>query len=45
MQIDNKTLQNVLNFEYFGTAVTSKYCIRNEIKSSLDSGTAYYYSV
>lgn len=34
MQIDNKSFQNVVKLKYFGTAVTNKYCIQKEIKST-----------
>jgi len=43
--IPNKSSDNLAKFKYLGTAVTNKICIREEIKSTVNSRNACYHSV
>ena len=45
MRIDNRSFERVEEFKYFGTTLTNQNSIREEIKSTLKSGNACYYSV
>ena len=42
---DNISLEMVEEFRYSGTTLTNQYFIKEEIKSRLNSGNAYYHSV
>ena len=45
MKIDNSSIERVEEFKYFGTTLTNKNSIQEEIKSRLKVGNACYYSV
>ena len=45
MRIDNITFDRVEDFKYLGTTLTHQNSIREEIKSRLKSGNAFYHSV
>ena len=45
VRIDNSTFERVEEFKYFGTNLTIRNSIREEIKSSRRSGNACYHSV
>jgi hypothetical protein len=45
IRIANESLEKVVKFKYLGMTLTNQNDIHNEIKSRLNSGNAYYYSV
>jgi hypothetical protein len=45
IRIATESFENVATFEYLGTKLTNQNDIHDEIKSRLNSGNAYYYSV
>jgi hypothetical protein len=45
MKIDNSSIEVVEEFKYFGTTLTNKNYIQEEIKSRLKLGNACYYSM
>jgi hypothetical protein len=44
MKVPNKSIVNVTKFKYFGTVVTDKNCIHEEIKRRLNLRNAWYHS-
>jgi hypothetical protein len=45
INIANRSFENVEMFKYFGTSVTNRTLIHNEINSRLNLGNACYHSV
>jgi sorting nexin-29 len=45
IRIANESFEKVTEFKYLGTTLTNQSDIHDEIKSKLNSGNAYYYSV
>jgi hypothetical protein len=45
VRIANRSFENISQFKYLGTTVTSKNLIQDEIKWRLNSGNACYHSV
>jgi hypothetical protein len=45
MRIANESIENVTEFKHFGTTLTNKNEIHDEIESGLNSGNACYHSV
>jgi len=45
MKIDNSSIERAEEFKYLGTTLTNQNSIREEIKSRLKSGNAFYFSV
>jgi hypothetical protein len=45
IKIANRSFENVSQFKYLGTTVTSQNLIQEEIKRRLNSGNACYHSV
>ena len=45
MKTDNRSFDRVEQFKYLGTTFTNQNSIQKEIKSSLKSGNACYFSV
>jgi hypothetical protein len=44
IKIANRSFENVSQFKYFGTTVTNQNLVQEEIKRTLNSGTACYHS-
>jgi len=45
MKTDNSSIESVEEFRYLGTTLTNQNYIQEEIKSRLNLGNAWYYSV
>jgi hypothetical protein len=45
LKIVNRSFEGVAQLKYFGTTLTDKNCMQEEIKSRPNSGSAYYHSV
>jgi len=45
VKIDNRSLERVEEFKYFGKTLTTQNSIQEEIKSRLKSGNVCYHSV
>jgi hypothetical protein len=45
IRIANESFENWAKFKYLGATLTNQNGVRDEIKSRLNSGNAYYYSV
>ena len=45
MKVDNSSIESVEEFKYLGTKLTNRNSVQEEVKSTLKSGNACYYSV
>jgi hypothetical protein len=45
IRIANESFENVAKFKYLGMTLTNQNDVRDEIKNTLKSGNACYYSV